>query len=219
MKARHFGSPRCSQLFLAEHGIGENQVDFPFEFHSLRQMLTTDEHIQRQGLLILQQKITALVHAFHPCNMDTHLSGIVLRNEKASRRHQVVGWQMQHKVFLIVQAVEKRFVDHHVARHQSISIGAPHINGQQLLTDRHKTIHQQIALCMMQHGVLSQCFAHETRTTCDDCFCTAQAFTHSLHQGSSYRIAQQEATRQHSRHQNDSGGNQTVESSIVLLAL
>ena len=72
---------------------------------------------------------------------------------------------------------------------------------------------------MFQQGLLCQGLTHETRATGDDGLSLAQSFTDSLHQRTTHRVAQQQATRQHCRHQNDSEGYKTVESSVVFSAL
>ena len=126
---------------------------------------------------------------------------------------------MQHQVLLIAQLSTERFVDHHFTRLQRIGIGSPHINRQQFVTHRHIAIHQQPSSCILHQWMLQQSLVHEARTTGNDRLCPAQPFTDTLHQRAPHRVAQQQTTRQHRHHQNDSSGDQTIVTSVVSTAL
>ena len=219
MKTRHLRCPTRRQLFLLYPVFRKDHVDFALQFHLIRQFLSTDEHVQRQGLFILQQQVAALPHTFHTSHMDTHLGGIAFGHKEAARGNQMLRRKVQHKVLLISQFLTKRFVDHHLARCQSISICAPHIDRQQFLVHRHKTIHQQISLCMFHQRVLCQSVAHESRATGDDGLSPPQSLVDPLHQRTTHRVTQQQATRQHGNHQDDCQSDQAVEAAVVLATL
>ena len=67
--------------------------------------------------------------------------------------------------------------------------------------------------------MLHQRFIHEARATGDDGFCLAQPLTDPMHQRATNRVAQQQTTRQHRHHENDSSGDQTIETLVVLATL
>ena len=83
--ARQFRRPAGIQLFLADGIVGEDEVDFALQLHLLCQLLSADKYVQRQGLLILQQQVAALLYTLHACHVDAHLRGIALSDEETSR--------------------------------------------------------------------------------------------------------------------------------------
>ena len=89
------GCPTCCQLLFLDDIIRKNQIDFPFQFHLFSQLPTVDEHIQGQGLFVLQEQIAPVFHVSHTCHTYTHLGGMTLAHKETSGGNQIERRKMQ----------------------------------------------------------------------------------------------------------------------------
>ena len=94
MNTRPLRLPDIGKLLLVDDIIGEDDIDLALQLHRFGQILPTDEDVQWQSLLVLQQQVATLVHAFYTRDMEPHLRGITLRNKQTAGGNHVVGGEM-----------------------------------------------------------------------------------------------------------------------------